>query len=51
MITKNIHCLTHEHSVQLYWVYIYIYICIFNILIFDEYNPNLDNCKFKKKTH
>jgi hypothetical protein len=29
---------------------IYI-ICIFNILIFDEYNPNLDNCKFKKKTH
>jgi hypothetical protein len=28
-----------------------IYICIFNILIFDEYNPNLDNCKFKKKTH
>jgi hypothetical protein len=24
---------------------------IFNILISDEYNPNLDNCKFKKKTH
>jgi hypothetical protein len=44
MINKNIHCLTHEHSVQIYWVCVYIYIYIymyFNILILEDYNPIL----------
>jgi hypothetical protein len=31
--------------------YIGCIIYVFNILIFGEYNLNLDNCKFKKKTH